>query len=122
MKYIVPLVTFTLLISSCRKDKVPHPFAGTYDCTVGHLSWSLNGGYSNTSEQKEIEILLDGDSVEVFGVKIHEDDIVYGESHFSGYSYNYMNFRFEKDSIYISTFSGGMGGGTTTSYRGRKLN
>lgn len=123
MKYTLYLsILFIGLLSGCRKDKTPHLYAGTYDCTVTRYSWSINGGNSVTQEQKNIEILLDGDTVEVFGYRIHEDSIIYGDVHFVGYSYNYMSFHFEPDSIYIKTFSGGLGGGTNSSYKGKKIN
>lgn len=119
---ITLFLLLVLVVSSCRKDKVPHPYAGTYDCTVSYFSWNLNGGYSSSTEQKNIDVLLIGDTVDVFGYRIHEDSIVMSETYFSGFSYNYMSFHFEPDSIYIKTFSGGLGGGTNTSYKGRKIN
>ncbi len=122
MRYSLCVFIFlVLLLTSCVKDKIEHPFAGTYDCTVTHSYWDMTGANSSSSEQKKIEVLSSEDSIEVVGVKIHEDEIEYGKSFFFGYSYNHMNFRFEKDSIYISTFSGGLGGGSTVSYAGRKI-
>lgn len=122
MKYALYLsILFVLFLTACRKDQTPHLFAGTYDFTITRHSWSLNGGSSTSTEQKNLDVHLDGDTVDVFGYRIHEDSIEYGRVYFGGYSYNYISFHFEPDSLYVSMFSGGLGGGTNSSYKGRKI-
>lgn len=122
MKKTVYVFLAVFLLLACRKDKVPpHPFAGNYWCKVTTYSWSLNGPGSATAEESMIEVLLENDTIDVLGARMHEDELVEGEQYFFGQSYNYISFRFSNDSLYISRFSGGMGGGTNTSYKGVRV-
>lgn len=116
------LALSTIFLASCVSDQLEHPFAGTYDCEVTHHYWDINGTNTFSTEVKHISVTLSNDSVEVLGSKIAQDELEYGQSYFFGVSYNHMTVRFEPDSIFISSFSGGLGGGTSTSYKGRKLN
>ena len=116
------LISFFLIISSCSKDKVQHPFAGSYDCTVNHSYWDMTGNNSSSISYEIVDVLLIEDSIEVFGARVHADSIVEGQSYFFGGSSNYMSFQFKNDSIYTSHFSGGLGGGSSTSYAGKKIN
>jgi hypothetical protein len=118
--FVVCIAVFILL--ACRKDKVPpHPFAGNYWCKVSAYSWSLNGPSSSTYAEYMIEVLRENDTIDVLGARIHEDEVVEGQQYFFGQSYKYISFRFSNDSLYISRFSGGMGGGTNTSYVGTRV-
>ena len=120
--YTLILVFSLLLVISCTKDKVDHPYAGSYDCTVNHNYWDMTGNNSSSISQEIIDVLLIEDSIEVFGARVHVDSIVEGQSYFFGYSSNYMSFQFKNDSIFTSAFSGGLGGGNSTSYVGNKIN
>ena len=123
MKYVLSIPSILiLLLSSCTKEQVEHPFAGDYACNVTHSYTDMTGANSSSIDQETIDVILSQDSIEVFGVKLHEDDVEYGQPFFYGSSYNYMSFHFENDSIYMSSFSGGLGGGSTTTYAGRKIN
>ncbi len=130
MKPLPTTVFLALLVTSvsCRKDKIIIPeeapksaYAGTYDCTVHHHYSDLTGVSSDTTEQKNLTLPFVDDSVQIFGARLHEDDIVFGETYFFGYSYHHMNVRFEQDSIFIYTFNGGLGGGNSVRFKGRKL-
>ncbi|MFT5780148.1 MAG: hypothetical protein ACI837_003109 [Crocinitomicaceae bacterium] len=125
MRYTWLIFIFSIVLhASCSKEKVQHPYAGTYDCSVINSSWSMTGGGGggSSTEQLTFELLLIEDSIDVLGAKVAVDEIAYGKSFFFGYSSNYISFNFEKDSIFISRHSGGLGGGSTTSYAGRKIN
>lgn len=116
------LILLSIFLASCVSDKLEHPFAGTYDCEVTHHYWDINGSSSYSTEQKDLFVSLKNDSIEILGYKIAQDELQYGQSYFFGFSYNHTTIRFEQDSVFISSFSGGLGGGTSTSYKGRKFN
>lgn len=114
------MIVSTLLIS-CKKDKVQHPYAGHYDCVIKSTSWDLTGYYATSTGYDTVEVILEGDSIKVFNVALHEDSIIEGKDYFFGYSYNHISVRFENDSLVAGYFSGGMGGGTSTLTQGRKI-
>lgn len=109
------------MIGACTKDKVRAPFVGNYDCTVTYTYQDINGNYSSYTEQSTMEVIEDADSLEVFGGRVHKEEVNYGDSYFFGYSWNHMTFRFEEDSIYVSTYAGGLGGGSSSYWRGKRM-
>lgn len=122
MRRIFYLFAVIFILLACRKDKIPpHPFAGNYWCTVSKYSWSINGPGTSSTEEYMIEVLRENDSIDVLGARVHEDELEEGEVYFFGQSYNYIKFHFSNDSLYISRFSGGLGGGTNTSYVGIRM-
>ncbi len=116
---ILPILIF--LLTNCVKDKVEYTFAGKYDCEVSSNSYSSDGGSSSSTEQKIIDILLVEDSLDVLGSMVRVDNVEYGKSISESYGFNYINYRFEPDSIFITLHYGSSGSNSTTHYAGRKL-
>ncbi len=114
-------ILISSFLLSCKKEKVQHPIAGNYDCVITSSSWDLSGYYSTLTTYDTIEVVLENDSIKVFNLAWHEDSLVEGQDYFYGYSYNNITVRFENDSLFSSHFSGGLGGGTTTTTKGRKI-
>ena len=121
MKNILFILSFVIL-TSCIKDKVEHPFAGTYECSVTRTAWDMTGANTSSTQTENYEVKLVKDSIDVLGVNTHVNEIVFGKTFSFGYAFNNMNFRFEEDSLYISTFRGSSGGNNTITYKGRKIN
>lgn len=120
MKIILILLIFLNISYSCTKDKVPHPVVGNYNCLVTHTYQDITGNYSSSTYNDVFSVTQEGDSVNVSNHKLHVNDVEYGKNYFFGFSFNQFNFRFEVDSIFISTFTGGLGGGTSTYWIGGK--
>jgi len=87
---------------------------------VTHTYQDITGNYSSSTYNDVFSVTQEGDSVNVSNHKLHVNDVEYGKNYFFGFSYNQFNFRFEVDSIFISTFTGGLGGGTSTYWIGGK--
>lgn len=122
MNKVVIIFTTIFILLACRKDKVPpHPFAGNYWCKVTTYSWSLGNPGSSSTDEYMIEVLRENDSIDVLGAKVAEDELLEGQQYFFGQSYNYISFHFSNDSLFIARFSGGLGGGTNTSYKGARV-
>ncbi len=111
-----------LSLTSCLKDKVEHPFAGTYDCQVQKSYWDNSGESADSVFQKAITITSEEDTIDVLGARIHENNVEYGKTISFSAGFNYMNFRFEPDSVYINLHYGGSGSISSTAYAGRKTN
>lgn len=82
----------------------------------------MGGGSSSSETNALIEAELINDSLHVFGVEIHQDSLEPDKIFSFGYGSNYMYVHFRKDSMFMQRYSGGLGGGTTYKYAGRKIN
>lgn len=105
---------------SCDKIKA-RKFSGKYRCTVDHYAWIMNQGViADTSYVEDIEIKRAGKMVNVMGRSIHVDSLRDENIYKEGQSNNYFSVLFKKDSIYIESMSGGLGGNSSWMYAGRK--
>ena len=123
MKPIYPmlLVSFIALImlSACSK-KLSKKNTEKYRCTVHHYSWTGGINY-DTVYVDTIEVKREGDFITVLGNSFFVDSVWKGNKFKEGDVHNHREIQFINDSIYYSTYSGGLGGGGGKDYIGIKI-
>jgi hypothetical protein len=75
----------------------------------------------DSTYQEDIEITREGKNVIVMGTSIPIDSLWEGNEYYEGNVHNYITVLFKSDSVYITSSSGGLGGGCTINYSGRKI-
>ena len=109
------LLTLLLVLGafSCSKSK---KYAGDYFCKVDGNYYSLNSYSFDTTYYEQLEVIREKKSIIVLGRSIHGDSLKKGEWFtYSGYP-NVFKIKVVSDSMYISTWSGGQGGGGSSLY------
>ena len=115
----------TLLFISCNKECETPDYSGTYDCEVA-ASWynvmdSTGNGSSNY--QTTLEVVQNGDLITINDFTFHCDSVA-NENLYSEYETGSTSksVRFyAEDSIYYRSSSGGLGGGSSATYYGKKM-
>lgn len=122
--------TFTLyfflccvvLISFASCDKYhAKKLAGVYFCEVKYSYWDMTPTNIDSTYNQEIEITQKGKELDVLGYKVHIDSLWNEKEYMVGGVHNYLNTLFRDDSVYITSYSGGLGGGATWKYAGSKI-
>jgi hypothetical protein len=123
MKPIYPLLLVSvlslMLLSACSK-KGSKKNSEKYRCTA-HLKSSGPGFYYDTLYIDTIEVKREGDYITLLGDSFLIDSIWKGTKFKEGNVHDHREIQFIHDSIYFSTYSGGLGGGGGTSYAGIKI-
>ena len=114
-----------LLFSSCKKENIDYrdSFIGNYRCHETGSTWSLDTIYARYDTIVEIDITKSGDSsINILDVtvKINAAGIIEAGL-YSVPNYHGFGGYFKNDSIFLDTFRGGLGGGTTLNYKGKKV-
>ena len=130
MKRIFHLVfILCFLIFSCEKNQNgPKDYSGTYDCLVYGSSFNIfdstTWGTSGPPTQTTLDVIQNGSLITVDNDFTFHCDSVANENLYTEYegssSYNTIRF-YSNDSIYYKTYSGGLGGSSSSNYVGRKM-
>jgi hypothetical protein len=108
-----------MLLSACSK-KGSNKNSEKYRCTVHHYSWT-GGFHYDTLYVDTIEVKREGDFITLLDNSFLIDSIWKGTKFKEGNVHDHREIQFIHDSIYFSTYSGGLGGGGGTSYAGIKI-
>ena len=108
-----------VLLSACEK-KQPKKLTEKYYCSVHHYSWTGGINY-DTLYVDTIEVKREGDYITLLGNQFLVDSVWKGNKFKEGYVHDHREIQFKSDSIYFSTYSGGLGGGDGTGYAGIKI-
>jgi hypothetical protein len=123
MKPIINIILFAVLalklLSACEK-KQPKKLTEKYYCSVHHYSWT-GGLQYDTTYNDTIEVKREGDYITLLGNQFLVDSVWRGNHYKEGYVHDHREIQFINDSIYFSTYSGGLGGGDGTDYTGIKI-
>lgn len=121
--YSIFIPTFSLscllFFTSCDKFHA-RKLSGTYTCQV-HTSSYMMGSYNTDTAYIDNLIVKHKDkNVIVLNDTIPIDSLWDGSVYYVGSGPNYFKIQFINDSIYYSSHSGGLGGGYSSSYAGKK--
>jgi hypothetical protein len=123
MKLSINIFLFALLtlilLSACEK-KYSKNRSVKYRCTVHHYSWTGGINY-DTVYVDTIEVKREGDFITVLGNSFFVDSVWKGNKFKEGDVHSHREIQFINDSIYYSTYSGGLGGGGGADYIGIKM-
>lgn len=128
---------FLFLLEACTKDKATdQPFAipvvdyrdtytGNYNCTRLCTFWSISQPQTETTFYSAINISVTKHPVLTNSLIVENDTIpIDSAGTFSGFynppAYHNYSIVFRSDSVFINSFSGGLGGGTTCNTIGKK--
>lgn len=111
---------FVLLLTSCDKYHAKK-LAGTYSCEVDYHYWDMTPLVIDSTYHEDIEISREGKNVIVLGTSIPIDSLWKEKEYYEGNVHDYITVLFKDDSVYITRSSGGLGGGGTLRYSGRKM-
>ena len=107
------------MLSACEK-KQPKKLTEKYYCSIRHYSWT-GGLQYDTIYHDTIEVKREGDYITLLGNHFHVDSVWRGNPYSEGYVHDHREIQFKNDSIYFSTYSGGLGGGDGSDYMGIKI-
>jgi len=111
-----------LMASTTGCDKIhAKKLAKKYQCTVHQYSYMMGTNSWDTVYNQTIEVTRDGSILNVLGYTFHIDSLWKGKEYSEGDVHNNRKIQFINDSIYFSTYSGGLGGGGGSSYAGFKI-
>lgn len=108
-----------VLTYSCDKYHAKK-LAGRYACKVESHYWDITPMTMDTTYNEDIDITRDRNDLIILGNRIHIDSLWKEKEYTIGDVHYYLTVLFRKDSIYLTQYSGGLGGGGTTKYSGRK--
>lgn len=111
---------FVLLLTSCDKYHAKK-LAGTYSCEVDYHYWDMTPLVIDSTYHEDIEISRERKNVIVLGTSIPIDSLWKEKEYYEGNVHDYITVLFKDDSVYITRSSGGLGGGGTLRYSGRKM-
>ena len=111
-KLILLLILLFPLIISCKKRAVNH-FTGKYSCTYYGHGWMLGEPSTDTSYETTLEVTRNKKELTVLGRTFHSDSIQNNKTY---YGYSYKVRFYSKDSLYFYSWSGGLGGGSSSTY------
>ncbi|MBP6335479.1 MAG: hypothetical protein KA444_08405 [Bacteroidia bacterium] len=128
------LVTLlTILVStSCKKENAEDvnedyrtAYAGNYSCQKLCTFWSISQPQTDTSFNGSSSISIRIDPSTPNRIIVDSDTIAIDSSgsfngHYDPPAYNNYSIQITGDSIYLNTFSGGLGGGTTCNSKGKR--
>ncbi|MEY3411356.1 MAG: hypothetical protein RIQ70_42, partial [Bacteroidota bacterium] len=109
-----------MLLSACSK-KGSNKNSEKYRCTVHNNSWMMGTVSHDTTYIDTIEVKREGDFITLLDNSFLIDSIWKGTKFKEGNVHDHREIQFIHDSIYFSTYSGGLGGGGGTSYAGIKI-
>lgn len=113
MYKVILIFTIILGIISCSKSG---KYAGEYLCEVNGHFYELNSYNIDTVYRELLEVNREKKSISTLGRTIPGDSLVEGEWYKdSGYP-NIFKIMFIADSMYVYSWSGGQGGGTSHFY------
>ena len=129
-KTIIPLIIFTLIIvfSSCKKTKLfdyRNKYIGEYDFEIHRGSFNMNDTTSSNSTVYYDGEILNGEGDSTLNIIYRKNSTTElyvskdGELYRDSYYPTKGEFTDDGD-VEFSFYSGGMGGGTTTSVKGTK--
>lgn len=112
-------LTCVLLFASCDKFHA-RKLSGTYTCQI-HISSYLMGSYTtDTSYTDNLIVEHKGKNVIILNNTIPVDSLWGGHVYYVGNGPNFFKLQFINDSVYYSSHSGGLGGGYSAYYAGKK--
>lgn len=116
------VIAMLLFFSSCDKIHVKK-LSGKYNCNVkGHYYNMINGGYTYDTIYTEIvEVKQEGVYVNVKGFKVHIDSLWKGKKYSASISGDHRSLQFVNDRLYYYAWGGGLGGGGSQTYEGKKI-
>lgn len=111
-----------LIVSTTSCDKIhAKKLAEKYQCTVHEYSYMMGTDSWDTVYIQTIEVTREGSILNVLGYSFHIDSLLKGKEYSEGDVHNNRKIQFINDSIYFSTYGGGLGGGGGSSYAGIKI-
>ena len=133
--FFVPFVISILLLNACKKENsnlVPEidfrqEFEGQYACNKLCTYWTLSQPQIDTLYNDTATLVVTIDPSDPNKLIVGIDTIQIGSSGtYSGFNnpigYKNYSIEFRSDSVFLSTFQGGLGGGTTCSTTGVRAN
>lgn len=111
---------FVLSLTSCDKFHAKK-LTGTYSCEVDYHYWDMTPLIIDSTYHEDIESTRQGKNVIVLGTSIPIDSLWKEKEYYEGNVHDYITVLFKDDSVYITRSSGGLGGGCTLKYSGRKM-
>lgn len=116
MRYL-SLVVVVLILFSCDKYQASR-WSGKYKGIKHCSSWMMNSGSTDTSYVFEVEVVSKRKYVQIAGFEIPVDSMRKENLYRIGNYDAYTEFKFVGDSLYMSNYSGGLGGGGGCSFAG----
>ncbi len=120
IKSILLVTIISYVLFACDKAHLKK-LAGNYRCTVHSSSWMMGTVSHDTTYIDTIEVTRNGLYLQVEGSFFHIDSVWKGKKYHQGNMYNQSEIQFVNDSLYFSRYGGGLGGGSGTTYVGRKI-
>lgn len=123
VKYMLTAVTCLTLLTfvSCKKINT-RKLAGSYSCFVDYSYWEITPYYYDSTYNKTITIDRDKKWLNINGIPVHIDSLTYDETYMEMIYGRPFTVQFTStDSLYTFRSSGGLGGGSSTSYACSKL-
>ena len=108
-----------LCLNSCEKQQAKK-LEGNYDCIVTYIYWDITPTTIDSTYFETLSVTRSGKYICVLSQVIHIDSLLDGREYYKGDLHNYIKIRFENETIFATTQSGGLGGGSTLTYEGSK--
>jgi len=107
------IILLVLGAISCSKSR---KYSGDYFCTVNGHFYELNSYNIDTTYQELLEVNREKKSINVLNRIIIGDSLKEGEWYFHSDYPSIFKIKIIQDSMYISMWSGGQGGGSSYYY------
>jgi hypothetical protein len=117
--FVITILFFAFILQSCDKHRAKK-YEGTYSGVKVTESWVMGGPTNTTSVPSTLIIGRNKQSLIIDNWVFHVDELDESESYQGGVS-NYLKLiQFDNHSVYYSSSSGSLGGGTSYSFSGTK--
>jgi hypothetical protein len=113
MKKSLILFFIVFGVFACSKER---KYSGDYSCEVDGHFYELNAYNIDTTYQEHLEVKREKKSIIVLNKTIPGDSLIEGEWYNHPVGYGYFRVKVSADSLYVSTWFGGWGGGSSYKY------
>ena len=105
--------------SGCDKQHAKK-LEGNYNCIVQYHYWDMQRTNIDSTYFETLCVTRSGKFISVLNHEIHIDSLWGGQEYYEGYIHNYIKVRFKNETIFVESYSGGLGGGATWTFEGNK--
>lgn len=119
--YILLFSAACTVICGCDKQHASK-LAGTYQCDVQFHTWNMNQTNCDSVYQEKVEVKRNGAELQILDYTLHIDSLWNEKEYYKVFPGSSIRIQFKDKQLYMTTQNGGLGGGTSKVYIGKKTN